>query len=116
MAYLVPAEFVTKMVDAGESKVFMSTRDTVIRAFMAGAILGLAAAFAIMVTAFGREKLINDSAVSLTVGATPSVGLDAIAVGYAAGGATTSLGILPFFQKDVLYDFAAGTIGVADKK
>ncbi len=63
-----------------------------------------------------REKLINDSAVSLTVGATPSVGLDAIAVGYATGGTTTSLGILPFFQKDVLYDFAAGTIGVADKK
>src|SRR5713226_7180143 len=49
MAYLVPSEFVTKMVDAGESKIFMSTRDTVIRAYMAGAILGLAAAFAIMV-------------------------------------------------------------------
>ena len=37
MAYLAPSEFVTKMVDAGESKVFMSTRDTVIRAYMAGA-------------------------------------------------------------------------------
>lgn len=49
MAYLVPSEFVTKMVDAGESKVFMSTRDTVIRAYMAGAILALAAAFAVMV-------------------------------------------------------------------
>ena len=47
MSYLVPAEFVTKMVDAGESKVFMSTRDTLIRAFMAGAILALAAVFAI---------------------------------------------------------------------
>ena len=35
MAYLVPSEFVTKMVDAGESKIFMSTRDTLIRAFMA---------------------------------------------------------------------------------
>ena len=46
MSYLVPSEFVTKMVDAGESKVFMSTRDTVIRAYMAGAILALAAAFA----------------------------------------------------------------------
>ena len=34
------------MVDAGESKIFMSTRDTVIRAYMAGAILALAAAFA----------------------------------------------------------------------
>jgi formate/nitrite transporter len=50
VAYLVPSEFVTKMVDAGESKVFMSTRDTVIRAYMAGAILALAAAFAIMVS------------------------------------------------------------------
>jgi formate/nitrite transporter len=49
MSYLVPAEFVTKMVDAGESKIFMSTRDTVIRAYMAGAILALAAAFAVMV-------------------------------------------------------------------
>ena len=50
MAYLVPSEFVTKMVDAGESKIFMSARDTVIRAFMAGAILALAAVFAITVT------------------------------------------------------------------
>jgi hypothetical protein len=25
MAYLVPSEFVTKMVDAGESKIFMSS-------------------------------------------------------------------------------------------
>jgi formate transporter len=50
MAYLVPSEFVTKMVDAGESKIFMSTRDTVIRAYMAGAILALAAVFAVTVT------------------------------------------------------------------
>ncbi len=50
MAYLAPSEFVTKMVDAGKSKIFMSTRDTVIRAYMAGAILGLAAAFAVTVT------------------------------------------------------------------
>lgn len=49
MSYLVPSEFVTKMVDAGESKVFMSTRDTIIRAYMAGAILALAAVFAITV-------------------------------------------------------------------
>src|SRR5215831_16653719 len=47
MAYLVPSEFVTKMVDAGESKIYMSTKDTVIRAYMAGAILALAAAFAV---------------------------------------------------------------------
>ena len=50
MSYLVPSEFVTKMVDAGESKIFMSTKDTLIRAFMAGAILALAAAFAITIT------------------------------------------------------------------
>ena len=50
MSYLAPAEFVTKMVDAGESKIFMSTRDTLIRACMAGAILALAAVFAVMVT------------------------------------------------------------------
>jgi formate/nitrite transporter len=49
MSYLAPAEFVTKMVDAGESKIFMSTRDTLIRAYMAGAILALAAVFAISV-------------------------------------------------------------------
>ncbi len=49
MAYLLPSEFVTKMVDAGESKVLMSTRDTLIRAYMAGAILALAAVFAITV-------------------------------------------------------------------
>lgn len=49
MSYLVPTEFVTKMVDSGESKVYMSTKDTLIRAFMAGAILALAAVFAITV-------------------------------------------------------------------
>ncbi len=38
------------MVDAGEMKIFMSTRDTLIRSYMAGAILALAAAFAITVT------------------------------------------------------------------
>ena len=49
MAYLVPAEFVTKMVDAGEAKIYMSTRDTLVRAYMAGAILALAAVFAVTV-------------------------------------------------------------------
>lgn len=50
MAYLTPNEFVTRMVDAGESKLSMSTRDTLIRAYMAGAILALAAAFAVSIT------------------------------------------------------------------
>jgi formate transporter len=49
MSYLEPSEFVTKMVDSGESKIHMSTKDTLIRAFMAGAILALAAVFAITV-------------------------------------------------------------------
>lgn len=50
MAYIAPTEFVTKMIDAGEAKIFMSTRDTIIRAYMAGAILALAAVFAVTVT------------------------------------------------------------------
>lgn len=50
MAYIEPSEFVTKMVDSGEQKVYMSSKDTLIRAFMAGAILALAAMFAITVT------------------------------------------------------------------
>ncbi|KRD07118.1 formate transporter [Mycobacterium sp. Root265] len=50
MSYVSPAEFVGKMIDAGESKAMMSTRDTLIRAFMAGAILAIAAAFAVTVT------------------------------------------------------------------
>ena len=50
MAYIAPSEFVTKMVDAGESKLLMSTRDTLIRSYMAGAILALAAAFAVTIT------------------------------------------------------------------
>lgn len=49
MSYLMPSEFVSKMVDAGEEKIYMSTKDTLIRAFMAGAILALAAVFAITV-------------------------------------------------------------------
>ena len=49
MSYLEPSEFVTKMVDSGESKIYMSTKDTIIRAVMAGAILALAAVFAITV-------------------------------------------------------------------
>ena len=49
MSYVTPKEFAAKMVDAGEAKVFMSTKDTLIRAFMAGAILALAAAFAVTI-------------------------------------------------------------------
>src|SRR6186713_727658 len=59
MAYLVPSEFVTKMVDAGESKIFMSTRDTIVRAYMAGAILTLAAWFAITINVQTGQPLIG---------------------------------------------------------
>ncbi|MBL8471651.1 MAG: formate/nitrite transporter family protein [Rhodocyclaceae bacterium] len=59
MAYLMPSEFVTKMVDAGEAKIFMSTKDTVIRAYMAGAILALAAAFAVTVAVQTGSHLVG---------------------------------------------------------
>ena len=59
MSYLVPSEFVTKMVDAGESKIFMSTRDTVIRAYMAGAILALAAWFAVTINVNTGQPLVG---------------------------------------------------------
>ncbi|WP_420732354.1 formate/nitrite transporter family protein, partial [Hwanghaeella sp. 1Z406] len=44
---------------AGESKVFMSTKDTLIRAYMAGAILALAAAFAVTITVNTGQPLIG---------------------------------------------------------
>ncbi|WP_176440617.1 formate/nitrite transporter family protein, partial [Vibrio sp. V17_P4S1T151] len=47
MSYVKPADFVQTMIDAGESKIFMSTRDTLIRGIMAGAILAIAVAVAI---------------------------------------------------------------------
>jgi formate/nitrite transporter len=47
MSYLAPSEFVAKMVDAGESKVMMSTRDTLLRSYMGGALLALGAVFAV---------------------------------------------------------------------
>jgi len=59
MAYLAPSEFVSKMVDAGESKILMSTRDTLVRAFMAGALLSLAAVFAITVTTQTESPLLG---------------------------------------------------------
>ena len=59
MSYLIPNEFATKMVDSGESKIFMSTRDTLIRAYMAGAILALAAVFAITITVQTGSPLVG---------------------------------------------------------
>lgn len=59
MAYLAPTEFVSKMIDAGESKIFMSTRDTLVRSYMAGAILALAAWFAVTVTVQTGQPLLG---------------------------------------------------------
>ena len=59
MAYLAPADFVKKAIDAGESKVFMATRDTFIRAYMAGAILALAAAFAVTVNQSTGQPIVG---------------------------------------------------------
>src|SRR4051795_13180966 len=59
MSYLAPSEFVTKMIDARESKIFMSTRDTVIRAYMAGAILALAAWFAVTINVNTGQPIVG---------------------------------------------------------
>ena len=59
MSYVKPTEFVRSMIDAGDAKIFMSTRDTLIRAFMAGAILALAAAFAVTVTVQTGNALVG---------------------------------------------------------
>jgi len=50
MGYVVPSDLAKKMIDAGEAKIFMSVRDTLIRAYMAGAILTLGAAFAVTIS------------------------------------------------------------------
>ena len=57
MSYVNPTEFVVKMIDAGTAKIFMSTHDILIRAFMAGAILALSAAFAVTITVQTGEPL-----------------------------------------------------------
>jgi formate/nitrite transporter len=59
MSYIAPAELTAKMIESGESKVFMSTKDTLIRAYMAGAILALAAAFAVSITVNTGNALVG---------------------------------------------------------
>jgi len=59
LSYLQPSEFVTKLVDQGEAKVYMSARDTLIRAFMAGATLALAVIFAVTIATQTGEFLIG---------------------------------------------------------
>lgn len=50
MTYVKPTELVQTVIDAGASKVMLSTRDTLIRSIMGGALLTLAAAFAVTVS------------------------------------------------------------------
>lgn len=50
MSYVKPTELVQTVIDAGASKVMLSTRDTLIRSIMGGAVLTIAAAFAVTIT------------------------------------------------------------------
>ncbi|MEL5992285.1 formate/nitrite transporter family protein [Microbacterium phosphatis] len=59
MSYVKPAELITRMIDAGESKILLSTRDTLIRAFMGGAMLTLGAAFAVTVSTQTGQPLLG---------------------------------------------------------
>jgi len=59
VSYVSPPEFVATMVDAGQSKVLMGTRNTLIRGYMAGAILALAAGFAVTITVQTGNALIG---------------------------------------------------------
>jgi formate/nitrite transporter len=59
MSYVPPKELAGRIIDAGEAKAVMSTRDTLIRAYMAGAILGLAAAFAVTITVKTGQPLLG---------------------------------------------------------
>lgn len=59
MAYIEPTDFVKEMIDLGEAKCRLSVTDTLIRAYMAGAILGLAAFFAVSVTVATGSLLVG---------------------------------------------------------
>lgn len=59
MSYVPPKDFAVRMVDAGQSKALMSTRDTLIRSYMAGAILALAAAFAVTISVQTGQPLLG---------------------------------------------------------
>ena len=59
MSYLQPSEFAVQMVDAGEAKIRMSTRDTIIRAYMAGAILSLAVVFAVTINVQTQTPIVG---------------------------------------------------------
>ncbi|GAA1317806.1 MAG: formate/nitrite transporter family protein [Brachybacterium tyrofermentans] len=59
MSYVKPADLVGRMIDAGAGKLLLSTRDTLIRGFMGGALLTLGAAFAVTVTVQTGQPLLG---------------------------------------------------------
>lgn len=59
MSYVTPAALVVRMVDAGAYKLQLSTRDTLIRAFMGAALLTMAAAFAVTVSTNTGQPLLG---------------------------------------------------------
>ncbi|WP_296824238.1 formate/nitrite transporter family protein, partial [Sulfurovum sp.] len=59
MDYVSPKELSRLAVDAGEEKVHVATKDTLVRGYMAGAILALAAIFAITVAMKSGSPLLG---------------------------------------------------------
>ncbi len=59
MSYVTPTELVNRMIDAGEHKIKLSTRDTLIRAYMGAALLTLGAAFAVTVSVQTGQPLLG---------------------------------------------------------
>lgn len=59
MSYVKPTELVQTVIDAGASKVMLSTRDTLVRSIMGGAVLTIAAAFAITVSVTTGSPLLG---------------------------------------------------------
>ena len=59
MSYVQPQDFVSQMIAVGEKKMFLSTRDTLVRAFMGAAILTLGAAMAVTITTTTGSPLLG---------------------------------------------------------
>lgn len=59
MSYVKPTELVQTVIDAGASKVMLSTRDTLIRSIMGGAVLTIAAAFAVTISVTTGSPLLG---------------------------------------------------------
>ncbi len=59
MFYVKPADLVTRLIDAGSYKLELSTKDTLIRSYMGGALLTLAAAFAVTVSTHTGQPLLG---------------------------------------------------------